>query len=171
MNLRIQRVNWLLLAVLMMVPFSWAQRDLGAILGSVTDQSGALVPNAKVTLKEDATGLTYGVFTDSTGEFIRPLLKAGTYTVEVDATGFKKVIQHNIVLTPGDRKRVPVVLQVGAASQVVEVIDAPPTLQTESAIIGQDYSATRDTRPSFGRTAGVRVHCAPLRRGPPWRTW
>ena len=141
MKLQFRRGNWLLLAVLMLGTFSWAQRDLGAILGSVTDQSGALVPDAKVTLKEDATGLTYGVLTDSGGEFIRPLLKPGTYTVEVDATGFKKAIQHNIVLTPGDRKRVAIVLQVGAASQVVEVIDAPPTLQTESAIIGQDFSA------------------------------
>ena len=65
-----------------------AQRDLGTITGIISDPQGAAVPNAKVTITEDATGLTYDVQTNSAGEYIRPLLKPGTYTVTAEAAGF-----------------------------------------------------------------------------------
>jgi Carboxypeptidase regulatory-like domain len=71
----------------------FAQRDLGTITGTITDPQGAGVPNARVVIIEDATGLSYTVQTTETGEFVRPLLKPGTYTVTVEAPGFKKAEQ------------------------------------------------------------------------------
>ncbi|PYT24610.1 MAG: TonB-dependent receptor [Acidobacteria bacterium] len=116
----------------------FAQRDLGTILGSVTDASGAAVSGAKVTITEDATGVAYNLETDTTGNYIRPLLKPGTYTVEGEAVGFKKAIQRNVLLTAGDRIVANLNLQVGEITQQVEVSAEAPLLQTESTALGAD---------------------------------
>ncbi|HKE23587.1 MAG TPA: carboxypeptidase regulatory-like domain-containing protein [Bryobacteraceae bacterium] len=126
--------------VFLYAPTALAQRDLSTILGEVTDASGGVLANALVTLTEDATGLQYTVKTDAAGIYLRPLLKPGTYTVAVEASGFKKQVQHNVVLTSGDRVQVNLRLEVGEVTQSVEVSAAPPTLQTQSTIIGQDIT-------------------------------
>jgi hypothetical protein len=118
-----------------------AQRDLATMVGVVTDATGAVVPGARVTITEDATSLKYAVEADPNGNFIRPLLKPGTYTVEVEATGFKKGIQRNILLTAGDRVAVNLTLTVGEVTQVVEITAAAPLLQTESTIIGENLGS------------------------------
>ena len=68
--------------------FSFAQRDFGTLTGTVTDTSGAVVAGAKILITEQATGVKDMVEADSTGTYVRPLLKPGTYTIEVEATGF-----------------------------------------------------------------------------------
>jgi len=120
---------------------AWAQRDLGTLVGVVTDATGAVVPSAKVTITEDATGLKYALEADANGNYIRPLLKPGTYTVEVEATGFKKGVQRNILLTAGDRVAVNLTLTVGEVTQTVEITASAPLLQTESTIIGENLGA------------------------------
>jgi len=72
---------------------TFGQRDLGTITGTVTDPQGAAVPSAKITITEDATGLTYDVLTSSSGDYTRPALKPGTYTVTAEAPGFRRVQQ------------------------------------------------------------------------------
>src|SRR5260370_35470544 len=98
-----------------------AQRDLGTITGTIADPQGAVVPGAKVTITEDATGLTYEVQSGSEGEYIRPLLKPGTYTVTAEAAGFRRVAQKNVVLVGGDRVGVPLTLTVGDITQTIEI--------------------------------------------------
>src|SRR3989442_12733002 len=93
------------------------QRDLGTITGTIVDPQGAVVPGAKVTITEDATGLSYEVQSGSEGEYIRPLLKPGTYTVTAEAAGFRRVAQKNVVLVGGDRVGVPLTLTVGDSTQ------------------------------------------------------
>jgi hypothetical protein len=119
----------------------WGQRDLGTIAGTVTDASGAAVPNAKITIVEDATGLKYNMESGAGGEFVRPALKTGTYSVEVEAQGFKKSLQKNVVLTGGDRVAVAIVLAVGDVTQSVQVTESVPLLQTESNTLGTDLSS------------------------------
>ena len=114
----------------------FAQRDLGTIVGTVTDQQGASVPKAKVIITEDSTGLKYQVETSSNGEFIRSALKAGIYSIEVESSGFKKAIQRNVLLTAGDRVGANIALTVGEVSQSIEVAASAPLLQTESTIVG-----------------------------------
>ncbi len=128
----------LVFAGLLCATFLFAQRDLGTIVGTVTDPQGAVVPNAKVTIKEEATGLTYDVTTNEAGEFIRPALKPGTYTVTAEATGFRRVAQQNVVLVGGDRVGVPITLAVGSITESVEVSALAPLLQTESTTLGAD---------------------------------
>jgi Carboxypeptidase regulatory-like domain len=119
----------------------FAQRDLGTILGTISDAQNAVIAGARVTITEDATGLTYVVESTSAGEYIRPLLKPGTYSVEAGATGFKKTIQRGVILTSGDRVAINMQLAIGDVTQSVEIIAAAPALQTESTIIGHTVDA------------------------------
>ncbi|HLJ45248.1 MAG TPA: carboxypeptidase-like regulatory domain-containing protein [Bryobacteraceae bacterium] len=117
-----------------------AQRDLGTITGTVTDAQGAAVPGARVTIVEDATGLSYNVQTNETGEYVRPLLKPGTYSVSVEAQGFRKTEQKGVIVTAGDRIGVNLALQIGNLSETVEVQAAAPLLQTETTSQGADLN-------------------------------
>ena len=78
---------------------AWGQRDLGTLTGTVSDQSGAVIAGATVTVTEVATGLTYSLKTDDTGVYARPALKPGTYVVQVEAQGFKTDIRRDVLLT------------------------------------------------------------------------
>jgi hypothetical protein len=140
----------LLMAGLLLTGVLFAQRDLGTIAGTVTDPTGGVVPNAKITIKEDATGLTYDVVTNSAGEFIRPALKPGTYTVTAEATGFRRAAQPNVVLVGGDRVAVPLALAVGNVSESVEVSAAAPMLQTETTTLGADLNKKAVTELPLG---------------------
>lgn len=117
-----------------------AQRDLGTITGSITDPQGSAVVNAKVTVLENATGISNTVVTNETGEFVRPLLKPGIYTVTVEAPGFRKAEQKGVVVTAGDRIGVNMTLQLGDITQTVEVSAQAALLETESAAQGANIN-------------------------------
>jgi hypothetical protein len=119
---------------------AFAQRDLGTIAGTVSDPSGAAVPNAKVTIVEKSTNLTFTTTTNATGEFVRPALQPDTYTVTAEAKGFRRIQQDNVVLTSGDRIGVNLILPVGDINESVEVSGSAPLLQTESANQGADLN-------------------------------
>jgi hypothetical protein len=139
-----------LLAVLLFAVSAFAQRDLGTIVGTVTDPQGGVIANAKITITEDATGLTYEVVSSSTGDFIRPALKPGTYTVTAEAPGFRRVAQKNIVLVGGDRVGVPLTLPVGNVTESIEVSAQAPILQTESTTLGADLNTKSVTSLPLG---------------------
>lgn len=138
-----RRRSAFLLAVLALIltTTSYAQRDMGTITGTITDTQGGVVPNAKITITEVATGLTYEVQSGTDGNYIRPALKAGTYSITAEATGFRRVEQQNIVLIAGDRVGVNLVLTVGDVTQAIEVSAAAPLLQTESTTLGADLTS------------------------------
>jgi Carboxypeptidase regulatory-like domain len=115
---------------------AFAQRDLSTLAGTITDSSGGVVANAKVTITEVDTGESYATTTNSLGEFVRPALKAATYTVTVTAPGFKTSQQRDIILSPGERTGINITLTVGDVSQTVEVAASAPLLQTESTQVG-----------------------------------
>jgi hypothetical protein len=114
----------------------FAQRDLATLAGTVTDSSGGVIANATVTILETDTNQSYTITTNSQGEFVRPALKAATYTVSVSAPGFKKAEQKGLVLNPGERSNVNITLTVGDVGQTVEVTASSPLLQTESTQVG-----------------------------------
>src|ERR1700730_11952510 len=115
---------------------AFGQRDLGTITGTITDPQGSAVPPAKVTITEDATGLSYTVETSDMGDYVRPALKPGTYTVTAEATGFRRIAQQNVVVSGGDRVGVCLTLPVGDVTQSVQVAAEAPILQTESTALG-----------------------------------
>jgi hypothetical protein len=114
----------------------FAQRDLATLAGTITDASGGVVANAKVTITEDATGESYVMTTNNLGEFVRPALKASTYSISVSAAGFKKSEQKNVLLQAGERTGVTIALTVGDITQTVDVTASATILQTESTQVG-----------------------------------
>jgi hypothetical protein len=114
----------------------FAQRDLATLAGTITDSSGGVVANAKVTITEDATGESYVITTNNLGEFVRPALKASTYSISVTAAGFKRSEQKNVLLQAGERTGVTIALTVGDITQTVDVTASATILQTESTQVG-----------------------------------
>jgi hypothetical protein len=133
---RLRCLYTLTVLIVLCSSIAFAQRDLGTITGTITDPQGAAVPGAKVTITEDATSLSYIVESSGSGEFIRPALKPGTYTITAEAPGFRRVAQRNVVIVGGDRVGVPLTLAVGDITQTVEVQADAPLLQTESTTLG-----------------------------------
>src|SRR4029453_15230986 len=97
------------------------QTNFGRISGTVTDTSGAVVPNATGTGKNPATNLERTATTDGEGFYTVTNLPVGTYTVSVEQTNFKKTVQNDNVLTADTRLTINVVLEAGAVSETVEV--------------------------------------------------
>ncbi|HTX35518.1 MAG TPA: carboxypeptidase regulatory-like domain-containing protein [Bryobacteraceae bacterium] len=143
------------LSVLVCAGALFAQRDLATLAGTVTDPSGGVVPNAKVTITEVDTGEVYSTITNTVGEFVRPALKASTYTVAVTAPGFKRSEQANVILTAGERTGIKIVLTIGENQQTVEVEAAAPLLQTESTQVGAALDTKTVTDVPLGGTRNL----------------
>jgi hypothetical protein len=112
-----------------------------AITGTVTDTSGAVVPNATVTAHNVATGVDTSRVTTSAGVYqISPLI-IGTYSVTVSGKGFAKYTQQNVVLNENQTFGLNPVLKVGSQTDVVTVTEAPPQLNTANAILGDTISS------------------------------
>src|SRR5207245_5770620 len=98
-----------------------AQVQYGEFTGTVTDPSGAAVPNATVKVTNTATGLLKSVTTGGSGAYTLPELPVGRYRIEVTSAGFKNAQIVSQQLTVGSIQRIDFKLQVGAATEVVEV--------------------------------------------------
>ena len=94
-----------------------AQISTGTIVGVVEDASGAVVPNAQVTLRQTATGETRKTVTTASGEFNLPFLQVGPYTVSASANGFKTKTLSGITLRVDQTINLRITLEVGAATR------------------------------------------------------
>lgn len=112
--------------------------------GSVSDSSGARVANANVNLNNAEKGITRATKTDTEGNFSFALLPAGTYTLTVQATGFKTSKQEGITLEVGQSASQAVNLTIGSTEQV-EVTAEAPLLQTDNANVGAEISTKQVT--------------------------
>jgi hypothetical protein len=114
-----------------------AQVDTGTILGTVTDSTGANVSNARVTIVNQSTAAPQTSSTTEDGRFVFTPLPIGTYSLTVEAGGFKKATVQSVRLNIQQQALVNVVLQPGAVTENVEVTEAPQLMQTESSSVGQ----------------------------------
>jgi Carboxypeptidase regulatory-like domain len=139
-----------------------AQVTTADIVGTVTDPSGAAVAGATVTVKNDGTGATHVVKSGSNGDYTLTLLQVGTYTLTVEATGFKGFVSRNITLAAGDRARVDATLAIGQTNQTVEVAATTPALESDSSTVGTLITsrATQDL-PLNGRNIIQLVELSP----------
>jgi hypothetical protein len=112
------------------------QATEGAIAGLVRDPSGAMVHRAHVQVTNVDTGIVRATESNETGEYVVSNLPPGSYTVAVEAPGFKKSVQPPITLTVKARIRVDMALELGGAAQTVEVSSAAPMIKTETAEVG-----------------------------------
>lgn len=103
-------------------PSAWAQVTAAAIHGTVTDSTGAVIPNAVVTAENTSTGIVTKAKTDSKGYYIFPQLQiGGPYTVTIAAPGFNQYAQTGLTLNLNDNRDVDAHLKVGGKAQTVNV--------------------------------------------------
>lgn len=113
-----------------------AQVTTADLVGTVTDNAGAMLPNAKVTVTNLGTNNTRTVTTDASGEYAINLLPIGSYSVRVEASGFKGFAVAEITLVAGDRTRVDAKMEVGATSETINVTAEASVLQTDTSTVG-----------------------------------
>ena len=127
--------------LLLFTSAAFAQLTTADILGTVTDATGGVVPNATVTLTNLGTNEKRTTQSNSSGDYNFTLLPVGHYSVSVNAKGFEASITKDIDANAGDRARNDVHLRVGAESTVVEVTAATPLLQADSATVSSTVTA------------------------------
>src|SRR5271155_5196320 len=123
-------------SMLIAAPNAAAQSTGGRIRGTVTDNSGAAVAGAKVTLINEATNKTREAETDASGEYLFLEIPVGSYEIDVTVAGFKKYVRKGIPLNLDQIAGVDVALQVGGATETVEVSGAPPVIDTTTTSLG-----------------------------------
>jgi hypothetical protein len=157
-------MSLMIAALLLFAASASAQTDQGAITGIVQDTSGAMIPNAQITVTSVDTGLVLQGKTNAGGVFVFSPLKIGNYTVTASAPGFERVAHENLHLDIQQHLDVNFSLPPGSVSETVKVTSAAPLLETQQAAVSQVIStqAINDT-PLNGRnwvyiaqlTAGV----------------
>jgi hypothetical protein len=137
----IRLVLALLAALLLLLPSAgWAQSlTSGDITGTVTDPSGAAVPNANVNLKSNETGQTRTTTSNATGAYRFALLSPGSYTIITKAQGLQATNQ-NVSVAVGQTSTVNVTMQVATASQTVEVVAQGSAIQTDNGNVSSTVS-------------------------------
>src|ERR1700761_6541063 len=108
----------------------------GAIVGRVTDSSGAVIPNAEVTLTSKATGIATVVTTNPTGDYRFNLVLPGEYQLRFAAKGFKTSVPPDHTVTVTETNTLNLALSAGGEQETVEVSSTPDLLQTANATLG-----------------------------------
>ncbi|MBV8807112.1 MAG: carboxypeptidase regulatory-like domain-containing protein, partial [Acidobacteriaceae bacterium] len=130
----VRSVAFLIGCFLLALPL-WSQ-STAQLTGSVTDQSGAAVPNAKIVLTKVDTGVTHESVADSSGNYQFTLLQPGFYNVSAEAQGFKRTVRNNFELQVDQSAEINLTLSIGNVSEAVEVTAAAPLLETQSSALG-----------------------------------
>ena len=140
-NLRYLLILFVLLAGL---PFRASAQD-ATIVGTVTDQSGSVMANVKITITNAETNLARTITTNDSGQYVAVDLRIGHYSVKAEASGFKVAEEKGLVLNVGDRRRVDFQMALGAAQETVTVEANVVHVQADSGeasnlITGQQLS-------------------------------
>jgi Carboxypeptidase regulatory-like domain/TonB dependent receptor len=130
------------LLMLLSVGVVWAQTG-GRFSGTVKDQSGATVSNAKVTLTNQATNISRTAMTDGDGNYLFPLVEVGVYSLTVEHEGFKKALQVDLTLELNQNGRVDVTMELGRTSETVQVTAELPQVDTTGAVLGKVENSKR----------------------------
>lgn len=150
--------------VLLIAGVAWGQKDMGSIVGTVRDSSGAVLPGAKVAVTDIDRGTTFNTTTNSSGEYLANPLHVGQYNVEVEHQGFRKEVVGPIQVNVQSRPEVNVTLKVGQIAETVTVTSEGQQLETETSELGHVVTGRQATTlPLNGRnfaqlaqlTAGV----------------
>jgi hypothetical protein len=126
----------LLTALLAVMP-GFAQFENAVVLGTIRDAKGAVIPNVNVTLTNVETGIVQRTQTDGNGDYLFPSVRIGRYTVSAESAGFSTAKTEEITVTVNARQRVDLTLQIGQVSEVVNVTESTPLLETDSSSKGQ----------------------------------
>jgi Carboxypeptidase regulatory-like domain/TonB-dependent Receptor Plug Domain len=142
---------------------SFGQQLTGTLSGTTMDSSGAVVANAKVTMKNELSGDVRTTVSNGSGYFSITAVQPGTYNVTVAATGFKAWSQSGIVFAQGDNRTLPnIALQVGGVNETVEITAGALAVPTDNAEVSTTLNQTLVTDvPILGRDAGELLKLMP----------
>ena len=147
-----RRVWIWVVAIALVAASALAQVDTGAILGTVRDPSGGVLPGATVTLTHKQTAIATRVTTDARGYYEAVGLAPGTYSVTVTLQGFRTAARDNVDVRIQDRLRIDFGLELGSAAEVVVTTEAP-VLQTQEGSLGQVIESKQiEALPVSGRS-------------------
>src|ERR1700680_4642827 len=121
-------------------PMSGQVASSTTLVGTVTDNSGAVVAGADVIAVQNATKVSYHGKTTASGDYSLPYVDVGTYTITVQAADFDKVVHSNVLVEVNATVRTDFSLKVGSVSNEVTVNDSPPPLATDDAALTQTLS-------------------------------
>jgi hypothetical protein len=124
-----------LVACLLQVESIRAQ-TAATIVGDITDSTGAVAPNVTITVINEGTKIERKVQTNEAGQYRVTPLNPGTYTIQIEAAGFKREVRTGVVLEVAAVLEVDFALQVGEVTETIGITGVTPTLQTESASVG-----------------------------------
>jgi len=128
---------FVVLSYIVAVATAQAQAGKAELTGSVRDQNDAAIAQARVAVTETATSQTYSATVNGNGDYTITNLKPGSYSLAIEADGFKRFVREGIRLATGERVRVDVELQPGAVAESVTVTQDASLLRTESGSLGQ----------------------------------
>ncbi|HEY6988234.1 MAG TPA: TonB-dependent receptor [Bryobacteraceae bacterium] len=132
----------LLVAAVCVSTSAYSQVLYGTLVGTVTDQSDAVVPKADVTATNGATNQTYRAVTDDQGRYSIPDVLPGKYTIKVSATGFRSLVQNEVNVSINTVNRADLKLQVGQVSEQITVEGQAVALQTDKSDVHSEISST-----------------------------
>jgi len=141
-----------LAGVFLATPKAWGQGNQASLEGTVLDQSGAAIANAKLTVTNTATGIRFEGTSDANGLFTFPVLVVGTYTIEAEHDGFSKVVQKDVQLTVGARLNLNLTMTVvGQAVSVTVTSETPIVETTRSQVSSTVDNRSVENLPTNGR--------------------
>ena len=121
--------------VILLLSIGAEAQDLANIVGTVTDPSGAAVPNARIVVSNPAKGLQREVVSRADGEYTAARIPMGDYVITCEATGFQKLTHSGVTLDAGQTQRVDLKLVVGGTQQQITVTGNIPKVETETGAI------------------------------------
>lgn len=124
-------------SVLLFAPAMFGQTFKATIVGQITDSNGAVVPNATVTIIQEATNISQRTNADENGNYVITQLDPGTYRVRVELDGFKSAVRNGVILETAQSLRFNVVLEVGELSAEVIISSEPSVINTETSSKGE----------------------------------
>src|SRR5450631_493645 len=153
----------MLLVLILLAPTSFSQQLTGTLSATVTDSGGAVVPNAKITMKNDASGDVRTTVSNGSGYFSITAVQPGSYSVNIEAPGFKSWTQTGIVFSQGDSKTLPnIKLEVGKVTETVEIrAGADVVIPDNSEVSTTINQQMIEDVPIVGRDAGELLKVMP----------
>lgn len=143
------------MALLLMLSSASGQTTTGDILGSVRDASGAVIPDAKVTVRNVDTNIAQEVMSGRDGSFRVPLLPAGNYELIVEKQGFARYVQRPIQLRLNQQAEIDVALTVAGTAEVVNVLADAPLINTTNAEVSTNFDTKRIAEVPFSPNRNI----------------
>ncbi len=159
-----------LLVAMAVPPVALGQKDSGGVAGVVRDSAGAVVPDAKISVKDVDRGTEMVVTTSAQGEYAASPLKIGRYSVTAEKVGFKKTVVGPITVNIQEHPEVDITLQVGSIREVMTITSEGPQLQTETSELGDVVNGEEATTlplngRNFAQLAQLSAGVAPAEPG------